>query len=841
MLNVTEIRCKQACNKINSGDLPFSWDLNIYRGCQHGCIYCYAIYSHDYLSTDTNYYEDIYVKINIVEQLEKQLRSPSWKREKINIGGVTDSYQPLEAKYKLMPDILKLLIKYKTPCTISTKSDLILRDYDLLDELSRITSVNIGSTITTVDDNVRKKIEPVGKNASAKFNMLKEFSKTNVTTGLHQMPIIPYITDSRENIEQLYARAADSKVNSCLPGVLYLRGKTRGVFFDSIRREYPDLLKPLTELYRKGGASKEYKSSLYEKVSELRRKYRLSSYYVNTKKEKMVKVKESEGYTQISLFDMNTHQNYSPASIPKREELAETKPPDSENQAPELNLDPFVEIEVGEAKPTYNSITLPTVQPMSTVTNEKRALFYSMRQIARDTQYYADHSRIFYKQAVFMKDFEDDYAETTQFSSYFPYYQRMGYEQLRTYFTWRTQIRSGVINSTSISYAFLYIYELLNQIGVEGPEDGLNKLMTFWQSFRVYDSVIDQYVLAWLKDYHIYYPLPHSFGEFAHEHNLTIHYPTIFGYKTCKQDSFNLFTSISKYDIKKSVFYNDETSDTINDCFHFILERFRKHFHDKKKCFEDLIFYPLSKKVTWTPFSRALFYPAFKQSNREVDISEKEVYNCTENSWQYKSVILSENGRQLVSYIIKEMECSLRQAVKFKYKLTANPNICDDKTRTKLEKIGIALPQFIQMGVSEFYTMITRKVVSVDSKNLHQIRQEALQTQEKLIVPEENTLELHEVKQSAPIQKPQVAPPSVSDTWSEFKVALTQVELETLELLLREKSIKTFAMQKMIMLEVLVDGINQKAMDYIGDTLLELDETVIIYEEYQPNLKKIVL
>ncbi|OJT81281.1 radical SAM protein, partial [Clostridioides difficile] len=86
------------------------WDLNIYRGCEHGCKYCYAIYSHKYINSN-NYFEEIYVKTNIVEKLERQLKSSKWKKEVINIGGVTDSYQPIEADYKIMPEILNLLIK----------------------------------------------------------------------------------------------------------------------------------------------------------------------------------------------------------------------------------------------------------------------------------------------------------------------------------------------------------------------------------------------------------------------------------------------------------------------------------------------------------------------------------------------------------------------------------------------------------------------------------------------------------------------------------------------------------------------------------------------------------
>ncbi len=297
MATYKEMTCTIACNKLKR-KIPYSWDLNIYRGCEHGCKYCYAIYSHQYLNSK-QYFDDIYVKTNIVEQLEKQLNSPTWKREVVNIGGVTDSYQPIEAKYQLMPEILRLLIKYKTPCIISTKSDLILRDYELIEELAHITYVNVAATITCMEENIRSKIEPNGAESLKRFAMLKEFSNTNASTGLHFMPIIPYLTDEYDNVNMLYAEAQESKVDYVLPGTLYLRGKTRIVFFDFIKQEFPHLYEPLQALYIKGSASKEYKDQLYVMVNELRCKYQLSSNYSKPMKEKLNQFEN----VQLSLFD----------------------------------------------------------------------------------------------------------------------------------------------------------------------------------------------------------------------------------------------------------------------------------------------------------------------------------------------------------------------------------------------------------------------------------------------------------------------------------------------------------------------------------------------------------
>jgi len=290
-----EIQCVSALHPLKR-KIPYGWDLNIYRGCSHACVYCYAQATHH----EGVFSQDIQVKTNVAEVLEKELSSPSWKREIINIGGVTDSYQSAEATYRLMPDILRLLIKYRTPAIISTKSDLVLRDFNLIDELSRITYINIAATIVTVDDQVQKTLESGAVPAARRFAMLKEFRKTNASVGLHAMPIIPFLTDSAENLEALCAGAADAGVHYFLPGVLYLRGKTRPEFFKAIKTHYPHLLEPLMKLYGTGGAGLAYKNGMYGTLNAFRKKYALSGSYSAPMKEKLPR--DTEGSSQLRLF-----------------------------------------------------------------------------------------------------------------------------------------------------------------------------------------------------------------------------------------------------------------------------------------------------------------------------------------------------------------------------------------------------------------------------------------------------------------------------------------------------------------------------------------------------------
>jgi DNA repair photolyase len=305
-----EIHVKKALNKIKETsrlELPFRWDLNIYRGCEHGCNYCYALYSHSYLENEekpssereegSGFFRKIYVKTNIAEALEKQLGTRSWKKELINIGGVCDSYQPAEAKYGLMRKILPVMIEYKNPVTISTKSDLILRDYDLFEELAELAQVNIAVTVTTMDEKLSSLLEPMASVPEKRFSVLQAFKDTAATTGLHMMPILPFLTDSPESLEQILSRAAECEVDYALPGLLNLRGETRKHFFNFLAFNFPELVDPYRKLYEKGGADRVYKAELYGVLKNLMEKCHLSADYM-----KPVETKSSSP-KQLSLTD----------------------------------------------------------------------------------------------------------------------------------------------------------------------------------------------------------------------------------------------------------------------------------------------------------------------------------------------------------------------------------------------------------------------------------------------------------------------------------------------------------------------------------------------------------
>lgn len=519
----------------------------------------------------------------------------------------------------------------------------------------------------------------------------------------------------------------------------------------------------------------------------------------------------------------------------------------------------------------YDTVPMPGVgkfvlKTQKIETPEKdavRELFDRMRDIARSNRHLVygsskfynekvrqENARIFYKQGMFMKDFEDDYEEAVSYREYFPYYQMMGYRQLRTYFTWRTQVRKGKVEKTSLSYGYLYLYELLSNIGISDPQEGLDKLMFFWGEFREYEPSIDKYVLRWLKDYHIYYDLPQPFSEFVRDKELTDCYPELAGPK----DRFALFCALSKYDIGKSVFYTGDREALIRDCFEFTLDRLTAVFSEHGIDLESVIFLPTKARAIWRPFQDALFFPWRQQRDRSVVLSSKEIYVCSQNQWTYQTALTAESGRQLVGYILKQMEATLRQAINYKYKITAGISMLHPMTVKKLEDAGIALEQSITDAVKAFYREATKTVVSVDSEALAKIRQEALQTQEKLLVPEDEQaapvpfVPAQEMPFGMPketVELPVHAGSEQENPWKDFKLALTRTEQEALLLILsgdnnsyEETNLKQFADTHGIMLEVLADGINEKAVDIVGDSLL--DEEFKIYDDYLEQVREVL-
>lgn len=258
--------------------MPANWDLNIYRGCSHRCAYCFARYSHSYLE-DEEFFENVYVKTNIIENLKRELSSKKWQREAVNIGGVTDVYQKAEEKYKLVPQVIKTLVRYKTPFYLITKSNLIERDLDLIVAASKEVDVIIGSSICTFDKNLSSKLEPGAATPEKRLSFLRTLSQNNVHTTVLMMPGIPYITDTSSNIEEIFRRCKHAHIENIIPGLLNLKGNTKKIFLDFIRIEFPEYYKDIANLFKGSYLSRSYAEQFRQTCMALRKKYNYFNKY----------------------------------------------------------------------------------------------------------------------------------------------------------------------------------------------------------------------------------------------------------------------------------------------------------------------------------------------------------------------------------------------------------------------------------------------------------------------------------------------------------------------------------------------------------------------------------
>lgn len=447
---------------------------------------------------------------------------------------------------------------------------------------------------------------------------------------------------------------------------------------------------------------------------------------------------------------------------------------------------------------------------------------------------------VFYKQAVFMQDFEDDFLGNAPFSQHFPAYQLMSYDQLRTYFTWRAKVRAGNITNIGVSYAFLYIYELLANIGVDDPLDGLNKLISFRETFCRFDSTIDRYVIRWLKDYYIYYNCAFSCGwaEYVERYNLLEHFPSSGGGK------FDLYCTISKYNIKSSVFYTEKTKELIARCFLFVIARVRQCFEAAELPFDKALFRQTNRQINWLAFDGALFYNHLQQTDKCIILAENETYTCTSNLWTFSGALTTEKGRRFVGYVMKCMESELRRHYNFRFKLSAKEGMINEDTLRVLMRAGIDIKEVVVFAVRDFYRQETRTIVKVDLSSLDRIRSEAHSTQESLLVESESpnsdsALRLFSDDAHSSFSEstePETA--SDRDLWDSLKDSLSDIEVRSLSILLSGEDLKPFSSECGIMLEVLIDGINEKAMDYIGDNLV--DDALTLYTEYLENVKGLV-
>lgn len=240
-LRVQEEQARTLLTRNDSPDISYEWSINPYRGCAHGCTYCYARRTHEYfeLGAGADFERVLFVKVNAPALLAGELRRANWERAEIAFSGVTDCYQPLEAAYRLTRGCLEVCRAVANPVEIVTKSPLVLQDADLLAELNRVAGAAVHFSIAFANDDVARALEQGAPPPAARFAAMRRLHEAGVPVGLILAPVIPGLND--RDIPELLERAAESGAVVANYAPLRLPGSVAEVFFTRLHAAMPEV------------------------------------------------------------------------------------------------------------------------------------------------------------------------------------------------------------------------------------------------------------------------------------------------------------------------------------------------------------------------------------------------------------------------------------------------------------------------------------------------------------------------------------------------------------------------------------------------------------------------
>ena len=231
---------KKILNRVDSPDLGFGYSMNPYQGCEHGCIYCYARNTHEYygFSAGLDFESKIIVKKNAARLLEQELLKPSWNAVPIMLSGNTDCYQPQEKKFEITRSLLKVLAQYRHPVSIISKNSLVLRDLDVLQDLASDNLVHVYISITTLDEELRRTLEPRTASSLKRLKTVEALAKANVPVGIMNAPIIPGL--NHHEIPAILKAASEHGALNAGMTIVRLNGSISILFEDWLRKNFPD-------------------------------------------------------------------------------------------------------------------------------------------------------------------------------------------------------------------------------------------------------------------------------------------------------------------------------------------------------------------------------------------------------------------------------------------------------------------------------------------------------------------------------------------------------------------------------------------------------------------------
>ncbi len=274
-----EVYAKSIINKVPpSSRMPFQFTINPYRGCGHACVYCFARNTHTYLDLNAglDFNSKIIVKVNAAELARKELARPRWSGEHVAMGTNVDCYQRAEGRYRLMPGIIAALRDARNPFSILTKGTLLLRDLDLITDAAQVTSVALNISVGFTDASLSASVEPGTPSPQRRLGACAAISERGLRCGILMGPVLPFLTDAPDQLEETVRQIAEAGAASVTPIVLHLRPGAREWYLAWLSEQHPGLVARYRELYGSGAyAPKAYQQRIAAQAGEFAARYKV--------------------------------------------------------------------------------------------------------------------------------------------------------------------------------------------------------------------------------------------------------------------------------------------------------------------------------------------------------------------------------------------------------------------------------------------------------------------------------------------------------------------------------------------------------------------------------------
>jgi len=274
------LEVRSVLNRCSSPRMPFTWTINPYRGCEFGCRYCYARYTHEFMGLNRweEFEEKIYVKRDAARILARELTPERLNGQSIALGTATDPYQPAERRYEVTRSLLAVMAMARDlRLSITTKSDLVTRDIDLLRRIADRSSVQVSITVTTLDRRLARILEFRAPTPELRLEALRTLRQAGITAGINIAPIMPDITDNKANLEAVIAAAREHEASHVFANVLFLKPSAQQAFFPFLEKHFPHLRKRYAALFAHSAfLNRGYKEKVFRVVAELKQRHGFS-------------------------------------------------------------------------------------------------------------------------------------------------------------------------------------------------------------------------------------------------------------------------------------------------------------------------------------------------------------------------------------------------------------------------------------------------------------------------------------------------------------------------------------------------------------------------------------